>query len=150
MEVTFRTVGGRGAADADEDESKQSKPSAEAEDEESQEEQEEDDVHLEALDGVPIDSMTKQQLRGMFGREALHIAGALFQHSSKICDQAEHLSQDKMIQITKPNGKKALYRKSQIHASTVHSALKSVIATSAAPITAGEAFVQLGLSLIHI
>jgi hypothetical protein len=88
--------------------------------------------------------MTTKQLKGRFGRSALDIVGAMFQHQSKIGEQARFQSKDEMIHIVTESGRKAVLRRSQIHPTVVHSAMKSALATSATGIASSDTFVQMG------
>ena len=86
--------------------------------------------------------MSRKQLKGVFGRDALSMLGAMFQHTSKICDQASHQPKEQSMLITKPNGRKMLYRKSQLHPTVIHSALQNALACTAAGLGPAECFIQ--------
>lgn len=94
-------------------------------------------------DAAPLDTMTKEGLKKAFGREALFMLGAMFQHSSKICEEGQFLDPKHLIQLVKDNGRKTTFRKGQVHASTVYSSLKSVLSTTSAAISPTDCFVQL-------
>ena len=141
IEFHFRSVGGRSYGDDDEEPKKEKKK----EDDE-EEEEEEDDEELEvdeSGEGIPIEAMSTKQLKGLFGRDALNMMGAMFQHSSQIGESARFQPADKCVMTKKPNGKLEIYRKSQIHPTAVHSVLNLALASNAAGIAPGECFVQL-------
>ena len=140
VEFHFRAVGGRNHSQGED----QKQSLAEQGDEEvDDDEEEEQEVVEEASDGMPIDSLSKKQLQGLFGRDALNMMGAMFQHSSQIGEPARFQSFDKSIQYTKASGKRELYRKSQLHPTAVNSAINLVLASNSAGISPGECFVQL-------
>ena len=56
--------------------------------------------------------MTKECMTQAFGREALFMLGAMFQHTSKICEEGQFLDPKSLIVMLKENGKKATFRKS--------------------------------------
>jgi hypothetical protein len=43
------------------------------------------------LPGMPLDAMTPAQLKKQFGRNALDVLGAMWQHQSKIAHQARFI-----------------------------------------------------------
>jgi hypothetical protein len=86
--------------------------------------------------------MTDKQLKKHFGRDALAMVGAMFQHQSKIGEQARFLNEKDRITVITQSGRKAILRRSQVHPSVVCSALKSTIATSAAGISNLDVFIQ--------
>ena len=49
------------------------------------------DVAQEDLGQVPLDTMSPAQLRKRFGRQALDVIGAMWQHQSKIGEQARFM-----------------------------------------------------------
>ena len=74
--------------------------------------------------------MTKEGMNKVFGREALFMLGAMFQHTSKICEEGQFLDPKSSIQLVKESGKTTSFRNSQVHPSIVYSALKSVLSTA--------------------
>ena len=86
--------------------------------------------------------MTTEKMKKAFGRDALLMLGAMFQHSSKICGEGMLLDPKHMIQLTRESGRKSTYRKSQVHPSTVHAALKSVLSSTPAALHAQDVLVQ--------
>ena len=96
----------------------------------------------QALEDVPLESMTPRQLRGRFGRSALDMVGAMFQHQSKIGEQARFQTKGEMISCVAESGRKSLLRRSQVHPTAIYSALKSAIATSATGMSMADVFVQ--------
>ena len=145
VEMVFRAVGGsRAGGDDDEEESKKKNP-GEGDEEESEEEDDQDDGEQEAegTEDLPIEALSTKQLKNLFGRDALNMVGAMFQHSSQIGEPARFQPLDKDVQYTKPNGRKAVYRKGQLHPTAVHSAILLALSTNASGITPGECFVQL-------
>ena len=68
--------------------------------------------------------MTEEGMTNAFGREALFMLVAMFQHTSKICEEGQFLHLKSLIQLVKENGKNATFCKSQVHPSIVYSALK--------------------------
>ena len=152
VELTLRSVGGRGSLSDDvlEDEDAPATAAsavpvvaADPEEEEVDADKEEEVFEETAIEGLPLDSLSRSQMRGLFGREALAVMGALFQHTSKICEQSRHLPKEECLQITKPNGRKALYRRSQMHPTVLFSAIRSTLACTASNVGPNEAFVQL-------
>ena len=71
----------------------------------------------EVADGTdtmgPLDTMTKEGMNKTFGREALFMLGAMFQHTSKICEEVQFLDPKSLIQLVMENGKKTSFRKRQ-------------------------------------
>ena len=114
------------------------------------EEEEEDDAEEDAAVGeagdhtdvTSLETMTTESMKKAFGRDALLMIGAMFQHSSKITEEGIFLDPKNMIQTTKENGKKATYRKSQVHPSAVHAALKSVLSSTSAALNPQDVLVQ--------
>ena len=94
------------------------------------------------LDGASIDHMSPQQMKTAFGRGTLKMLGAYFQHSSKICEQARFLDPRDFVQYVKENGKKAIMRRGQLHASVVASAIKSVLSSTSTGIGPQDTFIQ--------
>ena len=94
------------------------------------------------VDVASLETMTTESLKKAFGRGALFMLGAMFQHSSKIAEEGMFLDPKSMVQVTKENGKKVNYRKSQVHPSTVHAALKSVLSTTSAALNPQDVLVQ--------
>ena len=82
------------------------------------------------------------QMKTAFGRGTLSMLGAMFQHSSKICEQGRFLEQKDFIQYVKENGKKSLMRKGQLHPTVVMSAVKSLLSSTSAGIGPQDVFVQ--------
>ena len=108
IEFIMRSIGGRGASKDDileeEDDPNASASSVPAvpavpnaadaadvdsDEQEVDEEQDEEDAE-DSVQGLPLDALNRKQLKGVFGRDALSMLGAMFQHTSKICDQASH------------------------------------------------------------
>jgi hypothetical protein len=87
--------------------------------------------------------MSPAQLKKTFGREALNVMDAPFQHQSKIANQARFLQKDSMISYVTESGRKSVMRRSQIHPTAVYAALRSVISTSATGISSQDAFIQM-------
>ena len=119
-------------------------PNSDDDSEDNGKNEDQDDEADEDPQGIPLDAMNRKQLRGIFGRDALAMLGAMFQHTSKICDQALHQPKEQSMVITKPNGKKALYRKGQIHPTAVYSALQNALACTASSLGPAECFIQMG------
>ena len=97
----------------------------------------------ETAEGMPIEAMSSKQLKGLFGREALDMMGAMFQHTSQIGEHAQFQTLESCLQTKSPNGRSEIYQKSQIHPTAVYSALNLALASTAQGIAAGECFVQL-------
>ena len=109
VEFTMRTIGARnvdtpeGEEEGDGDEAEQSDDDMGDDDDQPKE---------DADDNVgSLESMTPKQMKGAFGREALQVLGAMFQHQSKICAQARFLEKKDYVFQVKENGKKAMLRK---------------------------------------
>ncbi len=137
VEFQIRTIGCRG------------NPKDEADDDpdpaDSEESEVEDDPGVIAASGVldvPIDVMTPTQMRTAFGREALAMMGAMFQHQSKIGEQGKFLPQNKFVQVLKESGGKRIHRKSQVDPTVIYSALKSTLKASASALQPSDCFVQ--------
>ena len=82
VEFQIRTIGAR----ADEENQQ------EGDDEQSDDDDEVTEVPaVSAVPDCPIDVMTSGQMKAAFGREALSFMGAMFQHQSKIGEQAKFL-----------------------------------------------------------
>ena len=81
-------------------------------------------------------------MKSAFGRDALNIMGAMFQHQSKIGEQGKFLPQSKFVKFVKENGKTAQYRKGQVDPSVVYSAIKSCLRSSATALNPTDCFVQ--------
>ena len=147
IEFQFRAIGGRASSDDDDEDKQQKKKRDGEEDEEDEDDDMDEEEGLDNGDGsesmIPIESMNAKQLRGLFGREALNIMGAMFQHTSQIGEPARFQTFDKCVQTKTPSGKLEIYRKSQIHPSAVYSALNLAMASTSAGISPGECFVQL-------
>ena len=97
---------------------------------------------VSAVPDCPIDVMTSGQMKAAFGRDALSFMGAMFQHQSKIGEQAKFLAQDNFVKLAKSNGKSATYRKSQVDTTVVFSAAKSCLRCSAQCMYPNDCFVQ--------
>ena len=102
----------------------------------------EDVSEVSALEGASLESMTPKQMRSAFGRGTLNMLGAMFQHSSKICEQARFLQPGDFIFHIKDNGKKALMRKGQVHPSVVLSAVKSALSSTSAGVGPQDVFIH--------
>ena len=119
-----------------------------AEDDEEQDEEEEDEAppdpqEQQSKDGeMSVDCMTDGQMKQRFGRHALHVFGAMFQHVCKITEQARFLEVNDSAMMSTMSGAKRIYRKGQLHETVVLSALKSQLATTASGIGALDGFVQ--------
>ena len=114
-------------------------------DDEVEEDMDEDDQNDGAGDAdmvTPIEVMTKENMKKAFGRAALWMLGAMFQHTEKICEEGEFVDPRNLIQMTTDSGRKRTYRKSQVHPTTVLSALKSVLSTTSASLNPQDIFVQ--------
>ena len=158
VEYIMRTVGGRGETYTDalehepEPDAVPEVPAVSAvpaveEDSDAEGQGKDEDEEEEAeenVQGLPLESLSRKQLRNVFGRDALAMLGAMFQHTSKICEEGLHQSKDDSMLITKPNGRRSLYRKAQIHPTVVYSALNRAIACTAAGLQPSECFVQVG------
>jgi hypothetical protein len=97
----------------------------------------------EDLSSVPLDTMGCAQLKKHFGRSALDVVGAMWQHQSKIAEQARFMTKEDMISCMTASGRKSVLRRSQVDPTVIYSALRSVISTSATGISSQHAFVQL-------
>lgn len=114
------------------------------------EEDDDDDAEEDAAEGAAgdnpdvtsLETMTTESMKKAFGRDALLMIGAMFQHSSKITEEGVFQDPKNLIQMTKENGKKATYRKSQVHPSAVHAALKSVLSSTSAALNPQDVLVQ--------
>ena len=95
-----------------------------------------------ALEGVSLETMTPQQMKRAFGRSTLSMLGAMFQHSSIICEQGRFLDPKEFIQHVKENGKKAVMRKGQLHPTVVLSAMKSLLSSTSTGIGPQDVFIQ--------
>ena len=100
------------------------------------------DDEAAALEGVSLETMTPQQMRRAFGRSTLSMLGAMFQHSSRICEQGRFLDPKEFIQHVKENGKKAVMRKGQLHPTVVLSAMKSLLSSTSTGIGPQDVFIQ--------
>ena len=69
--------------------------------------------------------------------------GALFQHTEKICEEGQFLDPKSLIHMIKDNGRKVVYRKSQVHPTTIFSALKSMLSSTSASLNPSDCFVQI-------
>ena len=95
------------------------------------------------LGAVPIDTMSQAQLQRTFGRSALDVVGAMWQHQSKIAEQARFMSKEDMISFITASGRKSVMRRSQVSPTVIYSALRSSISTSAVAIASHDTFIQL-------
>jgi hypothetical protein len=95
------------------------------------------------LAAMPLDTMSQAQLRKTFGRGALDVVGAMWQHQSKIAEQARFMSKDDMISFMTASGRKSVMRRSQVSPTVIYSALRSVISTSATGIASHDALIQM-------
>ena len=73
----------------------------------------------ETTEGTPIEAMSSKQLKSLFGREALNMMDAMFQHASQIGEHARFQTLESCLQTKLPNGRSEIYRKSQIHPAAV-------------------------------
>ena len=83
------------------------------------------------LGAMPIDTMSQAQLQRTFGRRALDVVGAMWQHQSKIAEQARFMSKEDMISFITASGRKSVMRRSQVSPTVIYSALRSSVSTSA-------------------
>ena len=124
-----------GEDDKDDDESVQSMQSDDA-----------GDNHVvgdeQDLGAVPLDIMSPAQLKKQFGRQALDVMGAMWQHQSKIAEQARFMQKGDVISYVTASGRRSVMRRSQVHPTVIYSALRSVISTSAIGLSSQDAFVQ--------
>ena len=95
------------------------------------------------LGAVPIDTMSQAQLQRTFGRSALEVVGAMWQHQSKIAEQARFMTKDDMISFITASDRKSVMRRSQVSPTVIYSALRSSISTSAVAIASHDTFIQL-------
>ena len=95
------------------------------------------------LGAMPIDTMSQAQLQRTFGRSALDVVGAMWQHQSKIAEQARFMTKDDMISFITASGRKSVMRRSQVSPTVIYSALRSSISTSAVAIASHDTFIQL-------
>jgi hypothetical protein len=95
------------------------------------------------LAAMPLDTRSAAQIRKTFGRGALDVVGAMWQHQSKIAEQARFMPKDDMISFMTASGRKSVMRRSQVHPTVIYSALRSVISTSATGISSQDAFIQM-------
>ena len=58
-----------------------------------------------------LDTITKEGMNEAFGREALFMLGAMFQHTSKICEEGQFLDPKSSIQLVKENSQTTTFRK---------------------------------------
>ena len=101
------------------------------------------DAEDQDLSAIPLDVMSAAQLKKQFGRSALDVVGAMWQHQSKIAEQARFMPKDDMISYMTASGRKSVMRRSQVHPTVIYSALRSVISTSATGISSQDALVQM-------
>ena len=94
------------------------------------------------VDEASLDTMATEKMKKAFGWDELLMLGVMFQHSSNICEEGMLLDPKHMIQSTRESGRKSTYRKSQVHPSTVHAALKSVLPSTSAALNAQDVLVQ--------
>jgi hypothetical protein len=92
---------------------------------------------------MPIDTMSQAQLQRTFGRSALDVVGAMWQHQSKIAEQARFMAKEDMISFITASGRKSVMRRSQVSPTVIYSALRSSISTSAVAIASHDTFIQL-------
>ena len=95
------------------------------------------------LGAMPIDTMSQAQLQRTFGRSALDVVGAMWQHQSKIAEQARFMSKEDMISFITASGRKSVMRRSQVSPTVIYSALRSSVSTSAVAIASHDTFIQL-------
>ena len=95
------------------------------------------------LGAMPIDTMSQAQLQRTFGRSALDVVGAMWQHQSKIAEQARFMKKDDMISFITASGRKSVMRRSQVSPTVIYSALRFSISTSAVAIASHDTFIQL-------
>ena len=95
------------------------------------------------LGAMPIDTMSQAQLQRTFGRSALDVVGAMWQHQSKIAEQARFMSKEDMISFITASGRKSVMRRSQVSPTVIYSALRSLVSTSAMGIASHDTFIQL-------
>ena len=95
------------------------------------------------LGAMPIDTMSQAQLQRTFGRSALDVVGAMWQHQSKIAEQARFMTKEDMISFITASGRKSVMRRSQVSPTVIYSALRSSISTSAVAIASHDTFIQL-------
>ena len=142
VEFVMRTIGARSAEaqdndDEEEDEAKSEDDAMDLDADDEKAEKQDDDVL------GSMESMTPAQMKNAFGREALQILGAMFQHQSKICGQARFLEKKDYVYQVKESGKRTLLRKSQVHPTVIFEALKTVISTSSVGLNSSDCFLQL-------
>ena len=89
-----------------------------------------------------LDTMSVKQMKRAFGRGTLSMLGAMFQHSSKICEQGRFLDHKDFIQFVHESGRKTVMRKGQLHPTVVMSALKSMLSSTSAAIGPQDVFIQ--------
>ena len=149
IEFLLRSIGGRAASADDilEDEDAVAAVSAVPAVPDREDDEEKDDSEVEEdgddnVQGLPLEALSRKQLKGVFGRDALKMLGAMFQHTSKICDQALHQSREETMLITKPSGRMMPYRKAQVHPTVVYSAIQNALACTAASLGPAECFIQ--------
>ena len=91
---------------------------------------------------MPLDIMSTAQLKKQLGRRTLDVIGAMWQHQSKIAEQARFTQKEDVISYVTASGRRSVMRRSQVHPTVIYSALRSVISTSAIGLSSQDAFVQ--------
>ena len=147
IQYHVRTIGARGAdklstaAPVTQENQKEEDDNEEGEDPAG-----EDDVHevpgVPVDEGLPLELMSRAQLEKHFGRDALAVVGALFQHQGRIAEQGRFLQAKDAVHTVTSRGVKVPYRRGQVHSSVVYSCVKSVLKHSSVPLQSNDAFVQ--------
>ena len=80
------------------------------------------------LRGTDVGLMSKEELQHIFGDNAEEATRLLFQHSSRIMNEAPYLPQDQAIKLSlSSRGVAKQYRKAQVHPGVFLEALKSCL-----------------------
>ena len=138
VELTMRMLGAGAEPQAGKNEDEDN----DDEEEEMMLEDDPTDVPPQGESSLGVECMSECQMKHRFGRHALHVFGAMFQHASKIGEQARFLEVNDITMMSTNSGSKRVYRKGQLHETVILSAVKSQLATTACGIGAQDAFVQ--------
>ena len=93
---------------------------------------------------LAIENMSGKSIRKAFGRGTLEVMGALFQHTSKIGNQAKFLHKNERITTVDQHGKDKVFRKGQLHMTAPLAAMRSILASSATGLGSKECLVCIG------
>ena len=88
-------------------------------------------------------TMSLQQLRKVFGKDAESVSAAFFQHSNKITAAADFRSHATKLQLTAGSrGTPRIYRKGQLEPSVFFRAIEGAVTSSSVPLSPQEVFVN--------